>query len=454
MSRLSQRFVSGFSWPRTRPARLLWLGVAIRLLTFVTLGPDLVDAHSQVLKFLLRSGSLPHTHELHEAFQPPLYYLLAAPFLAVTGYAKGAQILSLVISIATLFAFYLLLYRRTIILSEKARLYSLTFVALLPQFVMFSLFVSNDTLIIFIGAITMLQAYQFAERPDRRNLVLLSVLAGLGLLTKATFVAALPVLALLVVVCTPFGGAKRIAPRVAVFLLLAFSIGCYKYIDNQIHEKNAFVTNMDMLPTPSWAVEQARWYRGWRGLEDINVTSLIAEPLLSDRTKGSPLLMLYATYWYPHTPLSSYGWSNPPLRLLGSCVYLFSLVPASTFAVGLVSMILRISTAFKTFVKGNRILEAGQAVSFAAFAIFILNCILILLGLAKYHLWSITDSRLSFPSFLGGLVAFSAGVDVFSRYRLSRAALQVAMYSLGGLFLCYLASEFSLTVYAFARNHR
>jgi hypothetical protein len=86
---------------------LLVGGIALRILVFIFLAPLNNDVgHLDVIKYIVAHHALPSVTAGQMCFQPPLHYLLAAPFRDITGNAKGVQILSLVLSIFTLLVFY------------------------------------------------------------------------------------------------------------------------------------------------------------------------------------------------------------------------------------------------------------------------------------------------------------------------------------------------------------
>src|ERR1022692_1511025 len=93
------------------PKTLLALGIFARILTFWFLNPQNNDNHFRVIEFLVENGRLPLYTEAFAAFHPPLYYLLAAPFLKVFGTEKAVQFLSLGLSIASLVILYILIYK-------------------------------------------------------------------------------------------------------------------------------------------------------------------------------------------------------------------------------------------------------------------------------------------------------------------------------------------------------
>jgi 4-amino-4-deoxy-L-arabinose transferase-like glycosyltransferase len=418
------------------------MGIVLRIFTFLALGPDNPDAHTDILKFILKFHALPHALQSHEAYSPPLYYILATPLLALFGYAKGAQLLSLVFSIGTLIVLHRLIYRTDLIRDPHAKLYCFLLAAFLPQFIIFSLFVSNDTLAIFLGALTILQAYRFASSPDWRQLNLLALLVGMGLLTKAVFLAFLPVLlALTFLRFRPYGLSKALS-RTVVFLLIAGSLGSYKYIDNYVYYGNPAINNID--PQPDWAVDQRKSYRGWHSYVDVNVARLIVSPRISNRTNGAYPVLLYATFWYPHGPDSNFEWTNMPIDFFGSLIYLFAPIPTVAFLVGLAAIAKRAPRLLGAFRWSQRP-AISVAMRYTVFAILLLNAAILMVTVTKYHVWSIVQGRLLFASFFGGLVAFGEGVEIFDRSRFWRAFLGIAMLLLTALFIAYLFSEVTLT---------
>lgn len=425
------RVKSWFSADRA-PTIVVWAGILIRVCVFLTLWPDNADGHSEVIAFILNHHRLPHLLEANEAYSPPLYYLLAVPFMAVAN-AKGVQLLSLVFSIGTLLVIYRLICRTAIIRSETARLYSLILVALLPQFVLFSLFVTNDTMACFLGAVTLLQAYRFAKSPDWRELSMLAALTGLGLLTKAVFLAFVPVLAVLVFVRSE-GGRRKATLAAVTYLLITSFLGCYKYVNNYLVYGNPVISNLDT--NPQWAVHQRKLYRGWQSYSDINIARLVRYPIFDDRDDWGYPVLFYATFWYPNMLDSSYTWKTP-MRRLGSLTYLIAPVPTAAFLAGLAIFIAQL-WRLRRNPSG---LSADALTFYAAGAIFLANVALLLSTEVKYHVWSIMQSRLLFPSCLGGLAIFSGGIRWVESRRLLKVALDLAMGCLAVVFLIYFCAE-------------
>src|ERR1700687_5504334 len=75
---------------------LLALGIALRIVVFWFLDPLNNDVgHLDVIKYIVEHRALPAATASFESYQPPLYYLLAAPIYAASGSVKWVQLLSL-----------------------------------------------------------------------------------------------------------------------------------------------------------------------------------------------------------------------------------------------------------------------------------------------------------------------------------------------------------------------
>jgi 4-amino-4-deoxy-L-arabinose transferase-like glycosyltransferase len=423
---------------------LLWAGILVRVVTCLALAPENPDNHSEILDFIVAHKALPHALDLHESYAPPLYYILAAPLLALSGYLKVVQILSLVLAIGNLLVFYDLIYRQRIIENSTAQFFSFLLACFLPEFVTCSLFVSNDCLTFFLSTLSILLVYRFARDPTRKRLVVVALALGLGLLTKQSFLAFVPIWSALVFTFSLQNGVLGALRRTTIFLIIVVSVGSYKFIENYRYYHDPFVNNMDARPTPAWVVEQRRSYRGWRSFADFDLTKLVASPSVSDLTNGSYPVLLYGTFWYQHNPISNFAWLTPVNRL-AQLIYLIATIPTLAFLIGAVGLIRR-APELMINVQHAANLAPKVAIRYASAAALVLNLGMLVVTVLKYHVWSIMDARLLYPSLFGGLVIFSSGVEIVSRWRIPQAILRAGMFGLTALFVTYPLLEFVLTV--------
>ena len=182
----------------------------------------------------------------------------------------------------------------------------------------------------------MLQVVRFVATPTIWQAVLLALLVSLGLLTKATFLAFLPALFVLVAfVLLRRGYSARKAFAAALALsLLAGGLGSWRFVQNYREVRNPFVSNLDSGHT--WVIAQQSSYRGAISFFDVNLLKLLVSPSVSPKTEGAYPLLLYGTFWYQHIPESNFlVSSSAPFYYLGSVIYVFALVPSLVFVFGL-----------------------------------------------------------------------------------------------------------------------
>src|SRR5262249_39675710 len=185
-----------------------------------------------VITRFVDTGRLPVSNETYQSYHPPLYYLLTAPIFAITHRPKVVQMFSLACAIATLVVCYRLIVRTPLFGKMRDRLLPFALVVVHPQVITYGLYISNDTLTILLGAAVALQFWRWLSERSTSRMRWLAVLCGLGLLTKATFVAIIPVVALAVGVVSwrlDRGAAPR---RTVEFVGIAAVTGCDKVVAN------------------------------------------------------------------------------------------------------------------------------------------------------------------------------------------------------------------------------
>ena len=286
-----------------------------------------------MIQAIYQTHQIPHSSQFNQAYHPPLYHLLAAPLLGLGG-AKTVQGLSLVFSLATLLVVFLLL-RRLGWLDERLKPWCLALPAFHPQFIIYTLLISNDTLAILLGALIFDQAARCLERPTLARQAALALYLGLGLLTKFTFLAFAPAVALFLLLLNARAGLppRARAARLAGLLLIAAAVGGYKFADNAVRYHNPFISNLDF--PYEWIESQRPTWRGPATLLDVNVLKLAANPVISPVTAHSWPLMLYGSFWYSYIPECSFRSNRTPYRAVGSLIDLAALAPTILMLAGL-----------------------------------------------------------------------------------------------------------------------
>jgi 4-amino-4-deoxy-L-arabinose transferase-like glycosyltransferase len=425
---------------------VLVAGIIVRMVVFAYMGFFNNDNHIVVIDYVARHWTPPRADQLNQAYHPPLYYFLAAPLLRLGG-VTAVHGLSLVFSIATLSLIAYLL-RSLPWLDERMRPWCLALAAFQPQFILFSLFISNDTLAIFLASLIFYQTRRVQLSPSSANCALLGIYLGLGLLTKALFlVFAMP---LILFICLTARRREirgsRLVARVALFLFTAGLLGCYKYVENFVLFGNPTVSN---LVFGDWTSEQQSTWLGPSSLFDINLLKLIREPVISASTVHSYPLMIYGSFWYALIPESTFR-SNlvAPYNRLGSIIYFFALCPTLLMLVGASQIGIRAlriaaSTATAQSVHARDRFEYEGTL----LLIFLLNLSLIVVVGWRSDVWSVFQGRLLFPSFFALLLAFNAGMEWAKTSRLQTILVRCFLAALIGLFLIYISIEVWLAIH-------
>jgi len=422
------------------PRSILFLGILLRIIVFWFQAPFNNDNHYSVISFVYHTHALPPSALLMQSYHPPLYYLLASP-LFPSG-PKTVQILSLLFSIGSLVFIYRLVRDPCLSWDPKCQTICLWFACLLPQYVMFGNYISNDSLSIFLGSATLFASLRYLQKPDRRRLIRLSVVTGLGLSTKGTFLAFMPAVTALVV----FRHIKdqnrmgRLVVSVALFLFISGSLGIYKYAENMVNYGHPIVHNLD--PDPPWAGKQKPTYDGIRSWVDLNIAKLAQHPTVSPHTRRSYPLLFYGTFWYQYIHESNFSGNRTRWRYLGSLIYLAAIIPTVVLFTDLVCVISRVSGALT--VPGNRAGRTPTRTLFETFCVLViaLNLVLVIAAGIRFDVWSCFQSRLLFASFFSVLVLLNAGLEFTARkgagyFRLASSSFAVLFV----LFLAYFVSE-------------
>lgn len=431
-----------------RGQAILILGIAMRIFVFLFQDPFNNDYHFQVIKYIRETKTIPLATQMSQGYHPPLYYLLAQFFYLGDSSLlrlKGLQFFSLLTSLLTLIILFLMIKR--FFRSPKVRLYSALLTALLPQFILFGNFVSNDSLSFLFGALIFFHGYLFFKKHRLFQLLLTALWLGLGLLTKGTFLAFIPILLLFVVV-VQIRLKKKWPLTLAhtfIFILIFTVIGSYKYIQNYVHFGRPFIHNTDPLVQKAtnwpWAKDQKGTYRGVISLIDWNIGKLVVYPTFSETTRHSYFLLLYGTLWYQYIHESNLEGNLTRFRYLGSILYILALVPTLLIFSGGIRFL---KDAFVSLRKK----EWNDEIILKAFSILIIIstlAMIIFIGI-KTDVWSCFQARIAFPAIWGMIVLFASGLEVIETRKNIFAAVTLFLRLLFAGFILYFSIEFFILI--------
>ncbi len=417
-------------------------GLGLRVAVFLCLRPNNNDPHQEFIDFVVREGRLPIADEVLLGFQPPLYYLLAAPW-AYLGSPKFVQVLSLILSLGHLVLLRRWIERTSLLGTHRGRCHALALVAFLPQFVLFGLFVSNDALSFPLGTIVLILALSFLERPRLGSLALLALAQGLALLTKGTSIGNVPVLLAVLLASgiqrrLPLG---KLASEIALFGLITALVGGYKFVENQIHFGTPVISN-DELEQP-WVEDQQGTYRGLSSWVDANVLALVRRPFQTREMRKHPErepvlhslpLLFYGTFWYSYIEESDFNATRAhPFHLIPRALYLVALPATALFFLGALVALWRLARV-REWLRAEPRVFARRAGELVALGFLAANVALVLRWALKHDAWSFFQSRLFFGSFLAIALACAWGFEALERrfptLRILAGFAAFALYSL------------------------
>jgi 4-amino-4-deoxy-L-arabinose transferase-like glycosyltransferase len=423
---------------------VLAVGLLESVAVFTFQNPLNNDSHLPVVRYVLEHHRLARADEMNQAYHPPLYYLLAAPWLGLGG-LKVLQLFSLLTTLATKCVYYVGIRDLEFLGSRRARAFLLALGAWLPQLTLHGNFVSNDPLAFLIGALVFVQAWRCLDRPTLGRCAALGLLLGLGLLTKGVFLAFLAPLAVFValVLYRSEGSARRTAVGVAAFVLIALGVGSYKFVENAIAVGNPFFNNLDL--GQRWVAAQRPTFVDAASYLTLDLPGLIRNPTISSASAHSMTTMLYGSFWYQFVPESNLAGNLSRLRVLAGPIYVLGLVPTALLALGLLRALASAVALLRGRIVGDS--EWRRALfEVLPVALFGANLALVVGVGIQYDVWSVYQSRLVFPSLFGALVAIHLGLEVVERHRWTARATYAALAALLVLFLAYFFAEASYVV--------
>ena len=416
--------------------KILWLGIALRVLIFIVMNPQGPDAHFEVLDFMLKNHRLPRTNELFLACHPPLYYLTALPFYVIGG-LKLVEFYGLITSCLNLWLMAKLV--KMTIKDAEIRNLSFLLATFLGTYLIYSLFVSNDTLSVLMGTWIFYNLIKYLREQTLKNVVILSLSTGLALLTKSTFIPFVPIILTVIFLVNfskPFW--KMVYTMILCGAIIGFS-GTYKFVENYRWQHKVFVHNLDIFKLPGNSI----FYQGPQSYYNINILTLIKDPNLSSRNPSihsAPLLM-YGTFWYKHQYFENnltFG-NYSGFRYIGSVFFILGIIPTIVILIGL-ALLFRQGFMLLFFTWRQ---QYGTIIFWEK--IFRATCLVLLLGsvatmftgVIKYNDWAFMHTRLLVHVFYPTVLLLATGLSFIKRNKpnlLKYLALNLTLFAVLSIF--------------------
>lgn len=290
---------------------LVVLGIAIRLVLFITNRPDnAYDDHWTPIEIMLKQGTLPKVEDCWECGQPPLFYIVGLfvfkvcrPFIDVPenlysmDMLKAIQTLSFLFGAVTVVVGSLIIVR--VIRDPRATLAGVALIALVPRHIYLSAMLANDALATLLATLVALIVARStgAVTPSTPRIACVGLLAGLAVLAKGTALALVPAVGVWIVWWSIRTKSLRVFAASAGILVVTFVLGGgWLYIWRAVEYGNPFIKNMEVFQ-----FEQAEAYEGLRSFLPLPLT-LLRVPLLDHVTAGSIPTQLYARLWFDYEP--------------------------------------------------------------------------------------------------------------------------------------------------------
>lgn len=424
------------------PPFLLWTAVALRVLVFFCLEPFNRDWHFGVVLEIVEQGELPAANVTDQSYHPPLYHLLAAGLFALSHRPKVVQLLSLLFSVLTLFVAERLLMRTALIRPAGSRKYYFAFVCFYPQLLLYGLYLSNDGLAVFWGALATLLLWRYVNQPTPGLVSALAVVCGLGLSTKFSFLAFLGTLPFVIGYVAYLTGSKarrwsRACGMAGLFVLITLLLGGYKFVENVYHFGTPIVSNLD--GGYAWVDEQAAGRNGLWSYLGFDPLRLIRDP--SGESRRSYGELLYGTFWYEYLPMSEFL-ADQRYPLLGGAILLVGAVPAFVAALGAFRLVAGAVAHFRRPRPGSPTWTRRTTI-YAMSGVLIAH-VAILVGVElRHHVWSVMHARLLLPAFLSFLFLFNEGARTLRarRHRFLSWVQYASMAALVALFFVQLGVD-------------
>jgi hypothetical protein len=401
--------ITNFFCKESSLTTILWLGIILRILLFMVMNPQNPDPHHEVLEFMVKNRRLPFSNELFLACHPPLYYLTALPFYILGG-LKFVEFFGLITSCINLWLMSKLV--KMTIEDVLVRNLSFLLAAFLGTYVIYSLFVSNDTLSVLMGTWFFYNLAKYLKNQTLKYEIILSLSAGLSLLTKLTFLPFIPVTFAVIFFVRVRGSLMKMVYVMLVCGVIIGVTGTYKFLENYRTQHQFFIHNLDIFPLPGNSI----FYQGPKSWYDVNILTLIKDPNLSSRNPSihSAPLLIYGTFWYKHIYFENnltFG-NYSGFRYIGSLFFIIGILPTLLILIGLALMIRQGFILLFTWMKFFGTTIFWQNLFKVTCAVLLLGSVATMFtGIIKYNDWAFMHVRLLVHVFYPIVLLLATGLS-------------------------------------------
>jgi hypothetical protein len=415
-------------------AILAGLGLRVALAWF---NLDANDNHLEAIRIIAYEKRVPQPEDAWEAYQPPLYYAVVAaawrlmpeqvfpeskkpwvdfetyrPFRSFVRIAQfvncGAGLLTMVVA----WRFF-----QRLQLTERVRLWSLSFVALNPGLIGINAQATNDSFAILFGSLLLYGAHRFLTSLEVRWFLVAVLSAILATITKGNgFVACLAVLTTMTLLLRfvrtqPMLHRKHLATYALVFFaaIAAVTSGLNPYL------------HLTALPDPGYqrpgVTSLSASFLTFRVVDMLkNPMDYTLEPTDYPLHRTSLWSQLYGRTHSVHFDAHPGSWESlsRPVRNLGRFILLFALMPTALFTGGLIqnsvwSLRCVLTARASPAIANGTLLMTVASLGYLAFSVALA---------ATLKDYSVMKAIYIFPGLLAFVTMFALAADEFSTSRI------------------------------------
>jgi len=343
---------------------LFLVGIFLRLILFVSSSTIAYDDHSYKIFYIIEEKTLPLPHECWECFHPHAYYILSSiiiqiiqPFATLFIQLKTLQLLSLILSIITMY----LIWRILLMLfsSLKLQLLGFSLAVFLPRNIYMSVTLSNDVMSYFFLTLfyylLLLYSKEKNKAKEAKLFIGVCLVSLLSVLTKLSLLW-VPVFFIIYLLLFEKSTYKKAISLIFYIALIIIIVGPFLY-NNHVHYETLFVS-----PEMFFDYKGKQYFEGVASFTTFKLFELLKHPIIHITTETSFFTVLYADFWYDFTPI--YVLSNSINYVFAPFIYIFALFPTLLILYGLFNSIIFVNKKIDFILTGGFLFNLGFIISY------------------------------------------------------------------------------------------